>query len=114
MNSTIRIEPCRAFYFVLALALILPAMAVAANHPPIVTNVVARQVGQQVEIVYDLEDADGDLMRVSLQVSSDGAAPNTFTVGKSGARILKASVDGVELAASVAFMFAGEEFGVEC
>ena len=59
MNSTIRIEPCRAFYFVLALALILPAMAVAANPPPVVTNVVARQVGQQVEIVYDLEDADG-------------------------------------------------------
>jgi hypothetical protein len=61
-------------------------MAVAANHPPVVTNVVAQQVGQQVEIVYDLEDADGDLMTVSLQVSSDG----------------------------VAFMFAGEEFGVEC
>ena len=96
MNSTIRIEPCRAFYFVLALALILPAMAVAANHLPAVTNVVARQVGQQVEIVYDLEDADGDLMRVSLLVSSDGAAPITFTVDKSGARILKASVDGVE------------------
>ena len=70
MNSTIRIEPCRAFYFVLALALILLAMAVAANHTPIVANVVARQVGQQVEIVYDLEDADGDLMTVSLQVSS--------------------------------------------
>ena len=33
-----------------------------------VFNVVARQVGQQVEIVYDLEDADGDLMTVSLQV----------------------------------------------
>ena len=48
------------------------------------------------EIVYDLEDADGDLMKVSLLVSSDGAAPITFTVGKSGARILKASVDGVE------------------
>ena len=75
MNSTIRIEPCRAIYFVLALALILPAMAVAANHPPVVTNVAAKQVGQQVEIVYDLEDADGDLMRVSLQVSSDGRLP---------------------------------------
>ena len=95
MNSTIRIEPGRAFYFILALAIILPAMA-AANHPPVVTNVVAKQIGQQVEIVYDLEDADGDLMRVSLLVSSDGAAPITFTVGKSGARILKASVDGVE------------------
>ena len=92
MNSTIRIEPGRAFYFVLALSLILPAMAVAANHPPAVTNVVARQV----EIVYDLEDADGDLMRVSLKVSSDGVATITFTAGKSGARILKASVDGVE------------------
>jgi len=74
LNSTIRIEPCRAFYFVLALSLILPAMAVAANHPPVVTNVVAKQVGQQVEIVYDLEDADGDLMTVSLQVSSDGGS----------------------------------------
>ena len=44
------------------------------NHPPVVTNVVARQIGQQVEIVYDLEDADGDLMTVSLQVSSDGGS----------------------------------------
>ena len=100
-------------YLLLMMGLGMTASAVD-NHPPVVTNVVAKQVGQQVEIVYDLEDADADLMRVSLQVSSDGVATITFTAGKSGARILKASVDGVELAASVAFMFAGEEFGVEC
>ena len=49
-------------------------MAQDSNRPPEVTNVVAQQVGQQVEISYDLIDRDGDLMTVSLQVSSDGGS----------------------------------------
>lgn len=53
---------------------VLLIMAGADNHPPVVTNVVVQQVEQQVEIVYDLEDTDGDLMTVSLQVSSDGGS----------------------------------------
>ena len=52
------------------------------NSPPEVTNVVAQQVGQQVEISYDLLDQDGDLMTVSLQVSSDGGS-NFDLVAKS-------------------------------
>ena len=62
------------------------AMAQDSNSPPEVTNVVA----QQVEISYDLLDRDGDLMTVSLQVSSDGGSnfdleTNSLTgeVGKS-------------------------------
>ncbi|MDP6961511.1 MAG: SUMF1/EgtB/PvdO family nonheme iron enzyme [Dehalococcoidia bacterium] len=52
----------------------LTAMAQDSNRPPEVTNVVAQQVGQQVEISYDLIDRDGDLMTVSLLVSSDGGS----------------------------------------
>ena len=42
------------------------------NHAPMVTNVIARQIEQRVEITYDLDDADGDLMKVELLASSDG------------------------------------------
>jgi len=42
------------------------------NHDPMVTNVVAKQIEQRVEITYDLDDADGDLMTVELLASSDG------------------------------------------
>jgi hypothetical protein len=52
----------------------LAAMAQGSNSPPEVTNVVAQQVGQQVEISYNLLDQDGDLMVVSLLVSSDGGS----------------------------------------
>ena len=54
----------------------LMAMAQDSNSPPEVTNVVA----QQVEISYDLLDRDGDLMTVSLQVSSDGGTNFVFEV----------------------------------
>ena len=62
-------------YLSLLLILILIGLTVTAqdsNSPPEVTNVMAQQVDQQVEISYDLLDQDGDLMTVSLQVSSDG------------------------------------------
>ncbi|MAT78282.1 hypothetical protein CMK14_24470 [Candidatus Poribacteria bacterium] len=61
----------------LSLLLILIGLTVTAqdsNSPPEVTNVMAQQVDQQVEISYDLLDQDGDLMTVSLQVSSDGGS----------------------------------------
>ena len=60
---------------ILILILILIGLTVTAqdsNSSPEVTNVVAQQVDQQVEISYDLLDQDSDLMTVSLQVSSDG------------------------------------------
>lgn len=44
----------------------------AGNHTPLVTNVVAKQIDQRVEITYDLDDVDGDLMKVKLLASSDG------------------------------------------
>ena len=46
------------------------------NHAPVVTNVVAKQIEQRVEITYDLGDVDGDLMKVELLASSDGG--NSF------------------------------------
>ena len=66
-------------------------MAQDSNRPPEVTNVVAQQVGQQVEISYDLIDRDGDLMTVSLRVSSDGGSNFDLAVisveGEIGERI---------------------------
>ena len=79
MNSTIRIEPCRAFYFILALSILLTAMAVAANQAPFVSNVVVKQIDiDHVLIRYDVAEADGDRVKISLRVSDDGG--KTFNV----------------------------------
>ena len=44
----------------------------AGNHVPLVTNVVAEQVDfAHVLIRYDVEDADGETMTVSVKVSSN-------------------------------------------
>ena len=72
----------------LSLLLILIGLTVTAqdsNSLPEVTNVMAQQVDQQVEISYDLLDRDGDLMTVSLLVSSDGV---TGLAGVAPANIL--------------------------
>ncbi|MBO92756.1 MAG: hypothetical protein CMM27_12655 [Rhodospirillaceae bacterium] len=53
----------------LILLSVITSQAQDSNRPPEITNVVA----QQVEITYNLLDRDGDLMTVSLQVSSDSA-----------------------------------------
>ena len=58
----------------LILLSVITGQAQDSSSPPEVTNVVAQQVDQQVEITYDLLDRDGDLMTVSLQVSSDGGS----------------------------------------
>ena len=63
-----------SYLFGILMLIGLTAMAQDSNSRPEVTNVVAQQVGQQVEISYDLLDRDGDLMTVSLQVSSDGGS----------------------------------------
>ena len=52
----------------------LMAMAQDSNSPPEVTNVVAQQVGQQVEISYDLLDQGGNLMTISSLFSGDSRA----------------------------------------
>ena len=44
----------------------------AGNHVPLVTNVVAEQVDfAHVLIRYDVEDADGETMTVSVKVSAN-------------------------------------------
>jgi len=58
----------------LILISVITSQAQDSNSSPEVTNVVAQQVDQQVEITYDLLDRDGDLMTVSLQISSDGSS----------------------------------------
>ena len=64
----------RQLTLLLILLSVITSQAQDSNSPPEVTNVVAQQVDQQVEITYDLLDRDGDLMTVSLQVSSDGGS----------------------------------------
>ena len=51
-----------------------------ANVPPIITNARVQQVPNTtlVEILYDLEDLDGDLMTIAIEMSSDGG--ETFNV----------------------------------
>ena len=51
-----------------------------ANLPPIITNARVQQVPNTtlVEILYDLEDLDGDLMTIAIELSSDGG--ETFNV----------------------------------
>lgn len=52
----------------------------AGNHTPVVTNAHALQRLDTflVDIVYDVEDEDGDVMTVSVQISADGG--KTFDV----------------------------------
>ena len=51
----------------------------AENNVPVVANVVAEQVDlDRVLIRYDVEDLDGDLMRVGVKVSADNK--NSFEV----------------------------------
>ena len=63
--------------------------------------------GRQVRLTAD--PSDKFAVKSSTATDASGVATVTFTAGKPGARILKASVNGLELAASVAFMFTGEE-----
>ncbi|HHZ92648.1 TPA: hypothetical protein EYN98_00535 [Candidatus Poribacteria bacterium] len=51
-----------------------------ANVPPIITNARVQQVPNTtlVEILYDLEDLDGDLVTIAIDISSDGG--ETFNV----------------------------------
>jgi formylglycine-generating enzyme required for sulfatase activity len=55
-------------------------MAFAANTAPYVSNVQAqpRSGTKLVDITYDVEDADGDVLTITVEISDDGG--NTFTV----------------------------------
>ncbi|MCZ6634994.1 MAG: formylglycine-generating enzyme family protein, partial [bacterium] len=56
------------------------SIVTAESANPVVSNMVARQIngGRQVEITYDVADADGDTLWVSVQVSDDGGV--TYSV----------------------------------
>jgi formylglycine-generating enzyme required for sulfatase activity len=61
------------------LAFTYPILTLSAgNHAPVVKNVHVqqRQGARIVDIIYDVEDADGDLLTISVDVSFDGG--NTF------------------------------------
>jgi len=48
----------------------------AENQEPVVSNPLAKQLDyEHVLVTYDVEDADGDLMTVSIKVSDDGVKP---------------------------------------
>ena len=63
----------------LCLLLLTPVMPVAAANPVVPNVVAAQRVGVKlVDITYDVADADGDNLTISVQVSSDSGA--TYTV----------------------------------
>jgi len=50
------------------------------NQEPVVSNPIAKQLDyEHVLVTYDVEDADGDLMTVSIKVSDDGGKTFGFT-----------------------------------
>jgi len=61
----------------------LHASAQDENHAPFVSNILARQrAGSKlVDITYDVDDPDGDLLTIAVAVSNDGG--KTFTVNAS-------------------------------
>jgi len=58
----------------LSIGLIALALTVGNNHSPYVLNVVAQQRAgtKLVDITYDVEDADGDILTISAKVSDNG------------------------------------------
>jgi len=68
---------------VFAAVVLMPIMMLygaAGNRPPVVSNVHAEQRPgtKLVDITYDVEDPDGDLLTISVEISDDGG--KTFTV----------------------------------
>ena len=70
-------------------------------------------------VILTADPDDKFAVQSSTETDTNGVATITFIAGKAGVKILKASVDGydkrrgydnVELAASLAFIFTGEEF----
>jgi formylglycine-generating enzyme required for sulfatase activity len=70
----------KTFFLIISFILFCPILITLStgNHAPVVKNVYVqqRQGTRIVDIIYDVEDADGDLLTVSVDVSFDGG--NTF------------------------------------
>ena len=70
-----------AYLSVLLPLLTMSLWAEEENQEPVVTNPIAKQLDyEHVLISYDVEDADGDLMTVSIKVSDDGGKTFGFSV----------------------------------
>ena len=70
-----------AYLSVLLPLLTMSLWAQEENQKPVVTNPIAKQLDyEHVLISYEVEDADGDLMTVSVKVSDDGGKTFSFTV----------------------------------
>ena len=65
-----------AFCLSIAILWSLQAVDPVVAADPVVTNVVARQMPENplVEITYDVTDADGDILYVSVEISEDGGS----------------------------------------
>lgn len=65
-------RPALLLFVSVALAAVLPTLA-SANSAPVITNVVAQQIPNtgDVEITYDVSDADGDLLAANFVCSSN-------------------------------------------
>lgn len=61
-------------------------------------------------VILTADPSEKFAVKSSTETDANGVATVTFTAGKAGIRKLKASVNGAELAASLAFIFVGEEF----
>ena len=68
----------------IGIAVAMFALAVCANTPPAITNVRAsqREGTKLVDIYYDAADADGDLLKVRIEISdNDGAKYSVLSQG---------------------------------
>ena len=82
--------------WIVCAVLIVAAPCASANSAPEVTNVVAQQRPgtQQVDIYYDLYDADGDLMVVTATCLNDGGDPEAVLSTQYGSDIGTGIVSG--------------------
>jgi len=73
----------------------------AENQEPVVSNPIAKQLDYEyVLVTYDVEDADGDLMTVSIKVSDDGVKPvlgEKIVWEKDGSEMMRIPVGSFEM-----------------
>ena len=83
----------KTFPRLLALLFSLAAVSAVSAAPPVVSNIRASQIAgtKNVEILYDVSDADGDALTIGAQVSGDAGAtytiPATALSGQVGAGV---------------------------
>ena len=80
MKKTLISETVIVLSIFLSLAVILISYA-GTNHAPVVSNVSVqqRQGTRLIDITYNVEDADGDLLEITVQVSIDDGKTYSIT-----------------------------------